>query len=655
VSHQEDWKFAASFVWIYNHNKEITGAGFLIGWSDIATCAHVVRDVLGLDSAPATPPKGDIYLSFPFLKQDRLSAIVLDEGWDQEKDIAFLRLNDDLPEGAQPAKLSADNVENHSFSVYGFPGEITKGVWAFGVIKKKREHGLVQLESANLTGYAVQGGFSGGPVFDDELNKIAGIITTSDHSVRVASMIPVDILLNVYKQIGENFRLDTGSQSDTDNTSQDVLSLTINEYIEARNKTRTCQEQLIIFKQYKIEYKWFGLRIVFPELPKPDKEHHVVVINFKGVHPIVTKILTHEGINIKMSDLSNCFFALIKIKPQILHIHSPNQGYQLGDGHKIHSAVDITYRVKNTREFLLSSDDPLTMFQREIIHIIKNYFFSITSEYLIRRPGDSKGDLESYTREHQINGSEIKKIKDSIEKDIKEGCSSSGIEIIKVYADVQLSQSLSEHLQMLHERIYKPIGIMKAHYSLQQTALYRKQVDEEINNDQTFYPFKLKDVILALNDELIKHFYDLPWADAIQKVHEEIQKKKVSYLSRHRTEKIKGIRWLINITKDEGLYCEQVDIFKEKLFKEINNDQDDDSLLFTDKQFMQLLMSKQVEYSKIENQGNSPEDKVEEARKLIQIAKEEELDDCQLDILKGKLYEELKRVADKMQNKKQDN
>jgi hypothetical protein len=643
VSHQEDWKFADSFVWIYNHHKEITGAGFLIGWSDIVTCAHVVRDVLGLDSAPATAPKGDIYLSFPFLKQDRLSAIVLDEGWDQEKDIAFLRLNDDLPEGAQPAKLSADNVENHSFSVYGFPGEITKGVWAFGVIKKKREHGLVQLESANLTGYAVQGGFSGGPVFDDELNKVAGIITTSDRSVRVASMIPVDILLNVYKKIGGNFRLDVGQQADTANISKNVLSLTINEYIEARNKTRTCQEQLIIFKQYKIEHKWFGLRIVFPEFPKSDEEHHVFVITFKGVHSSVTQVLTHNDISIKTTDLSNCLFAFIKIKPQLLRIHSPNQGYQLGDGHKIHSAVDITYRVKNTREFWLSSDDPLAMFQHELIHIIKNYFFSITTEYLIREIGRSKRNLEAYIIEYYTSNHETEKVKDYLQRYIKENFVSSGIEILNVHADIQLSQSLNKHLQRIHERIYGDDGILESrYYSLQQTALYRKQIDEQINSDKTFHPFNLKQVIAALDVRLLENFYNLPWTEAIQKVHDEIKRRKVSYLSHYRMDKIKGISWLIKVAKEEDLYAEQVDILKGKLFEEMNNSKTDNSLLFTDKQFVQLLMSQQIEYSKIENHDTSLEDKVEEARKLIQIAKEEELDNYQLDILKEKLFEKIK-------------
>lgn len=121
MNRQTAWKFDRFFVWIHNYHKQIIGAGFLIGEKEIATCAHVVRAALGLEFTPVNAPKVDISISFPFLKQDKLSATVLLEGWDQEKDIALLRLNDDLPEGVQPTWLSdVKKLGNHSFCVYSF-------------------------------------------------------------------------------------------------------------------------------------------------------------------------------------------------------------------------------------------------------------------------------------------------------------------------------------------------------------------------------------------------------------------------------------------------------------------------------------------------------------------------------------------------------
>ncbi|MCW5212333.1 trypsin-like peptidase domain-containing protein [Desulfobulbus sp. TB] len=237
MNRETDWKFDEFFVWIHNHYKQIIGAGFLIGENEVATCAHVVRDVLGLQDTPTIAPTDDITLSFPFLKQNNISATVLTYGWDQEKDIALLHLNDDLPKGAQPVKLSFEKVENHHFSVYGFPKEMSKGVYADGVIKKKREHGVVQLESASLIGYAVQGGFSGGPVFDDELKQVVGMLVTSDESVRVASMIPVDMLTDICSRIGVNFELDEEKGDAAMNKSpREICENCLKESFTARNK-----------------------------------------------------------------------------------------------------------------------------------------------------------------------------------------------------------------------------------------------------------------------------------------------------------------------------------------------------------------------------------------------------------------------------------
>ena len=232
-------RFDPFFAWIYNHDEKIIGAGFLIGDKEIVTCAHVVRDVLRLRFTPYDAPEADIVLSFPFLQQGRrLLATVVAEGWDKEKDIAVLQVNIGLPEGAHPAILSAlrvDKLENHPFCVYGFPGVI--GVWADGVIKKKREHGQVQLESASLIGYAVQGGFSGGPVFDKELKKVVGMIVTSDESARVASMTPVDMLASVCNNAGIHIELHKEDEENVMNiSSRELCENCLKESFTARDK-----------------------------------------------------------------------------------------------------------------------------------------------------------------------------------------------------------------------------------------------------------------------------------------------------------------------------------------------------------------------------------------------------------------------------------
>ncbi|MCI5194761.1 MAG: serine protease [Candidatus Electrothrix sp. AW5] len=634
MTRQSDWNFADSFACICNHNKDIIGAGFLIGRKKIVTCAHVICNALRLNSTPLSAPNGDVSLSFPFFTQDRLSATVLTEGWDQEKDIALLQVNDDLPKGTQPAKLSFEKVENNLFCVYGFPENITKGVWAFGVIKKKREHGLVQLESANQTGYAVQRGFSGGPVLDDEQNKIVGMVATADLHVRVASMIPVDILSTIYNQIEKKINLETTHQDDKKNIFQGSgikigelnrrmkkmateswrllpraerpsdglksLSGVISEYVTEHKKTVTFQKQLVTYKEYKVERKWGGLRTVFPALPKAGDEHDVLIMNFKGTCPSIADVLTKTKIEIgdwaQTNELTNYLFIFVKIKPQLLSISSPDGEYQLGDGHKINATIDVTYRIRDIRDFWLSGDDPLALFQRTVINKATEFFFNITSQYLIRKPIDSKASLESYIHEYQQNVvSEIELIKDSLKKDIKEGCTSSGIEIIKVYADVQLNDNLNNFLKRLHEKFFGDGGVVDKISNNEIDALVRKQVDERINNDMTFHPYNLREVITALDIGLLENFYNLPWAEAIQKLHDEIRKKKKSYISDHKRAKIDGIKELLKIAKEEDVDNDYVEILKDKLIREMNTDQEQDNPLVSDRHSLQLIMTQQVE------------------------------------------------------------
>ncbi len=241
------------------------------------------------------------------------------------------------------------------------------------------------------------------------------MVATSDQSVRVASMIPIDIISIGYSQVRKALVSNANRQDDANTLSQRERILIIMEYIATHKKTKTFQEQLLTFKEYKVERKWCGLKTVLPNLPKADNEHHVLVMNFKGIYPSIIDILTQEKPEtengLKTNELGQYLFVFIKIKPKLLSIPSPNGGYQLGDWHTINAALDITYQIKDVQEFWLSADDPMAMFQRAVINEARKYFFSVTSEYLIRRPGDSKDDFESYIREHRNSDSETKRSK----------------------------------------------------------------------------------------------------------------------------------------------------------------------------------------------------------------------------------------------------
>jgi WD40 repeat protein/3',5'-cyclic AMP phosphodiesterase CpdA len=184
------------------------GAGFLVDDGHVLTCAHVVADALG----PAAPA-GQVVLDFPEWSQlGRLSATVEAGGWfpvqaDESGDLAVLRLDASLPEGMVRAPLrSPASVLDHRFRCHGFPPEPVGGREAVGVLRGPAGPGWewTQLEAQGASGYAVERGFSGAPVWDDRLEAVVGMVVAQDPrnpSARVAWMIPVDALARHWRPL----------------------------------------------------------------------------------------------------------------------------------------------------------------------------------------------------------------------------------------------------------------------------------------------------------------------------------------------------------------------------------------------------------------------------------------------------------------------
>jgi len=176
--------------------KDVVGAGFLTGRREVLTCAHVVRAALGLTGHAPEPPPGSIPLDFPLLPSpNRLTARVV--RWRPQDDLAVLELAADLPAGAEPAPLvEGGDLWGHPFRAFGFPAGHPEGVWAGGVVRGPNARGWLQIEDTKETGYRVQAGFSGAPVWDDALGGVVGMVSAAerDPAVRAALIVPTSIL-----------------------------------------------------------------------------------------------------------------------------------------------------------------------------------------------------------------------------------------------------------------------------------------------------------------------------------------------------------------------------------------------------------------------------------------------------------------------------
>lgn len=191
----------ASLVRIRTSTGQIVGAGFLVGTCQILTCAHVVAAALDLADDTPEKPQAPLTLDFPRVAPGQLltAYVVL---WrppraDGGDDIAGLELDSDPPPGAQAAPLAqVDDLWEHSFRVFGFPQGEDSGVWATGRLLGRQTTNWVQIEDVKETGFAVEPGFSGTPVWDPQVEAVVGMVVAAEKrlNLKTAFAIPVDVL-----------------------------------------------------------------------------------------------------------------------------------------------------------------------------------------------------------------------------------------------------------------------------------------------------------------------------------------------------------------------------------------------------------------------------------------------------------------------------
>lgn len=185
----------------YNHQPDFAGAGFLVGERYVLTCAHVILSALNLQTRPVDPPDSPISLDFPLISPGtQLAARVC--FWSADKDIAGLELLDTPPAGSRPLSLSSIDNSNESlwgirFRAFGFPYLRNDGVDAQGEFRGRNARNWIMIEGLSETGYRVEQGFSGAPVWSETIPGILGMIVASetDQNVKAAYIIPSDVIL----------------------------------------------------------------------------------------------------------------------------------------------------------------------------------------------------------------------------------------------------------------------------------------------------------------------------------------------------------------------------------------------------------------------------------------------------------------------------
>lgn len=204
----------ASIVRIFSTSKTIVGVGFLVSEKHVLTCAHVVAQALNIPPEDTTEmPTEEICLDFPLIASEKISARVI--FWqpvqpstsisvEKVKDIAVLELQSDPPDRASFLRLvEAGNLWEHPFRVFGFPAGHDDGVWASGVLREKQAEDWVQIEDVKESGFRVEQGFSGAPVWDEQLGRVVGMVVAAERrpDTKVAFIIPTAELIKALSQM----------------------------------------------------------------------------------------------------------------------------------------------------------------------------------------------------------------------------------------------------------------------------------------------------------------------------------------------------------------------------------------------------------------------------------------------------------------------
>ncbi|GAA1312700.1 trypsin-like peptidase domain-containing protein [Saccharothrix xinjiangensis] len=146
------------------HDGEPVGMGFLVGHDLALTCAHVVTS-------------DEFEVDFPIAGGTARARVVhRAEG----VDLVGLEL-DRTPEGARAVHVVAvDDVRDHRVRTLGVPDGRPHGLWSRGVVRGAIGGGRLHVEDDAAHGVPMLRGFSGGPVIDDDLGAVIGMVVEVD-------------------------------------------------------------------------------------------------------------------------------------------------------------------------------------------------------------------------------------------------------------------------------------------------------------------------------------------------------------------------------------------------------------------------------------------------------------------------------------------
>ena len=186
-----------------------TGMAIVIDVRHVMTCCHVLNDALArtnrLDSA--SPPEDELFdIRFPYAANAKRAGKVVQWGLalQSDKDVAVIELTEDAPSEAGVAVFSEAEARTMGWccvgadnaSIYREPE---------GRLGSVLPDGTRQLNGPTGVGARIAPGYSGAPVWSDDVKAFVGMVVTKDRDQFVenglAYAIPTPVLVEVWPEL----------------------------------------------------------------------------------------------------------------------------------------------------------------------------------------------------------------------------------------------------------------------------------------------------------------------------------------------------------------------------------------------------------------------------------------------------------------------
>jgi hypothetical protein len=356
------------------------------------------------------------------------------------------------------------------------------------------------------------------------------------------------------------------------------MTMSTTEYVNRLMQSRTFKTGVIEdIEEYKLQSRLYVFKTL-PSLPQANDDRHVIVIEVRGNHPSVFSVLSkpNHTINPTARDIDKLVFVFLSMKPQQLKISSPLDEYQLGDGQQVNTDFEIIFRVTDADEFWRAAKDPIAIIESEVVNEARSYFLKLDTNSLIDYPLPSHEKLEQ-----QILESQMSVIKEGLSSVIRQ-ISIRGMQIVRVHAHITLSKPIKDIVDGWHT----PDG-----------EITRRRLDARIDRDQTFAPYKLRDVVMMFDNRLLENFYSLPYGEAMKLVHETVRKAKDIFMEQLRANQLKEINQLssfIRIAKENGLDETHIFDLQEKMGEKLKQMANTSTNILSDQEFVKWRLDNKL-------------------------------------------------------------